>query len=269
MQRKSKVLLAGVLLAGASVTAASAQLLNLGDSGVGEILDLSDLLDLDLDSDDADDIDVDLDLNDGDLGAALDLNLFNDTDVDGVVDLNLNNGVRGMVGLGVNDPNADGDVIIDVNALGGGGDSGASVIISVELLNRLLNGGGDDDDDGDGDGDGDPPGGDDPDGNGVGGGGGGIRVAQAGGGGGSGDAQVCLFAGANFEGDGVCGGAGDEAPDLPDSWDNRISSIRISGGLSVEVCGDDNYSGWCVEYTASVAQLPAGQDNDISSFRIY
>lgn len=81
-------------------------------------------------------------------------------------------------------------------------------------------------------------------------------------------AQVCFYEGVFYSGASFCVPAGQAYPFLPTAWNNRISSIRISGRLAVQVCGDYNYNGWCEEYAQSLPQLPAGRDDTISSARV-
>ncbi|MCW5697786.1 MAG: peptidase inhibitor family I36 protein [Bauldia sp.] len=83
------------------------------------------------------------------------------------------------------------------------------------------------------------------------------------------DATVCFFDGGGYGGAGFCLRRGGALQSLQAEWDNRITSIRIDPGLTVQVCRDAFYAGWCEEYTSSVPYLPSGRDNAISSVRVF
>jgi hypothetical protein len=81
--------------------------------------------------------------------------------------------------------------------------------------------------------------------------------------------QVCFFADFNFQGASFCASRGQSDPDLPGSWNDRISSIRVganSGG--VLLCRDFFFQGGCDFHTSDVAQLPANRNDTASSFRV-
>ncbi len=80
--------------------------------------------------------------------------------------------------------------------------------------------------------------------------------------------QACFFENANYTGASFCMVAGQAFPTLPTTWNNRISSIRITGVLAVQFCADFNYNGWCEEIQTSIAQLPSIRDNAASSVRV-
>lgn len=79
--------------------------------------------------------------------------------------------------------------------------------------------------------------------------------------------QVCFYTDFNFQGGSFCLGRDQGISQLAD-WSDRISSIRVDPGLSVQVCENDNYGGWCEQYTNSVAQLPPLRNDMISSVRV-
>ena len=80
-------------------------------------------------------------------------------------------------------------------------------------------------------------------------------------------ARVCFFENANFGGASFCVDAGQSYALMPTGWDNRITSIRVEPGYSVQVCRDTNFGGWCEEITADVPQLFGDRNNAISSVR--
>ncbi|KFB09651.1 peptidase inhibitor family I36 protein [Nitratireductor basaltis] len=92
-----------------------------------------------------------------------------------------------------------------------------------------------------------------------------IRQASAGG---ARRGEVCFFEHAQFKGRSHCAGVGEEAGALRGFLNNRISSIRIRGNAKATVCTRRNWGGRCRTFDASVSQLPRGQADRISSFRV-
>jgi Bacterial SH3 domain/Peptidase inhibitor family I36 len=80
--------------------------------------------------------------------------------------------------------------------------------------------------------------------------------------------RVCFYENANYRGRSFCVGEGDRDNRLSNFWDDRISSIRIFGDVSVRICEDTNYRGRCVIHRSSRPTLPAFDDR-ISSYRVY
>jgi uncharacterized protein YraI len=80
-------------------------------------------------------------------------------------------------------------------------------------------------------------------------------------------ARVCFFEHTFFNGASFCIGAGQSYSLLPAGWDNRISSIRVEPGYSVQVCRDASFGGWCEYLTADVPQLLGDRNEAISSVR--
>ncbi len=78
--------------------------------------------------------------------------------------------------------------------------------------------------------------------------------------------SVCFFSEPNFAGESFCALAKD-AGNISGLWDDRISSIRVAGKVAVQVCQSRDFFGWCERIDASLAQLPGGRDDAISSFR--
>ncbi len=70
-------------------------------------------------------------------------------------------------------------------------------------------------------------------------------------------AAACFFADFGFQGASFCLNGGATVGLLDADWNDRISSIRVDQGLTVQVCRDGNFGGWCEEYTGDVPQLAA------------
>ena len=82
------------------------------------------------------------------------------------------------------------------------------------------------------------------------------------------DSHACFYADRDFKGAVFCASEGGYSQFLPTGWNDRISSIEIVGSVTVEVCADPGYAGFCAEFTASTAVLPSELDDAISSWRI-
>lgn len=80
--------------------------------------------------------------------------------------------------------------------------------------------------------------------------------------------HVCFYTDPGFSGDAFCGGEGAYSKNLSDAWNNKISSIEIVGTIVVAVCTEEDYTGFCADFTASASQLPANMDNAITSWRV-
>ena len=79
-------------------------------------------------------------------------------------------------------------------------------------------------------------------------------------------ALACFFDEWDFEGPGFC-----VRPDLSEGqirggWDDRISSIQISG-TEIQICQGANFAGWCERYITDAPRLADDWNNSISSFR--
>lgn len=83
------------------------------------------------------------------------------------------------------------------------------------------------------------------------------------------EARVCFFDRANFAGKYFCAYEGDAVDALPDSWNDRISSIAIDGGLTVLVCRNDDFEGTCREIDSDIKKLPTSINDRISSLEVY
>jgi len=78
---------------------------------------------------------------------------------------------------------------------------------------------------------------------------------------------VCFFESANYTGASFCMNPGQSYATLPSGWDNRITSIRVEAGATVQVCRDTEFWGWCEQLTSSVPQLFGDRNDAISSAR--
>lgn len=80
--------------------------------------------------------------------------------------------------------------------------------------------------------------------------------------------QVCFYADFNYTGPSFCLGPDQGLSNLGIEWNDRISSIRVDGGLSVQICENVGYGGWCEEYFGNVPQLPPNRNDGTSSLRV-
>ena len=79
--------------------------------------------------------------------------------------------------------------------------------------------------------------------------------------------RICFFENANYGGASFCINDGQTYAQLPSGWDNRITSIRVESGATVQVCRDTEFWGWCEQLTSSVTQLFGDRNDAISSVR--
>lgn len=80
--------------------------------------------------------------------------------------------------------------------------------------------------------------------------------------------QACFYSEFNFTGQYFCLQQNQQLTYVGNNWNDLISSIRVDQGLSVQVCGDPDFGGFCEQYTANQAFLPPGRDNSVSSIRV-
>ncbi|MGD9740771.1 MAG: SH3 domain-containing protein [Bauldia sp.] len=80
--------------------------------------------------------------------------------------------------------------------------------------------------------------------------------------------QVCFYADFNYTGPSFCLGRDQGLSNLGTEWNDRISSIRVDTGLSVQVCENTGYGGWCEEYFGNIPQLPPNRNDGTSSLRV-
>lgn len=78
--------------------------------------------------------------------------------------------------------------------------------------------------------------------------------------------EVCFYEHFNYKGDSFCVDSGEEASWVGDSWNDRISSIKVKGGAAVRVYQHANYEGNAATVRRSVPQLNNFND-EISSYK--
>lgn len=82
-------------------------------------------------------------------------------------------------------------------------------------------------------------------------------------------AQACFYSGANFSGRSFCVDEGETLNALSANWNDRIRSIEVLGGATVDICSERNQVGLCQTLTRSKARLSRQIDRQISSIEIY
>jgi|ThiBiot_300_biof_2_1041535.scaffolds.fasta_scaffold05555_6 hypothetical protein len=81
---------------------------------------------------------------------------------------------------------------------------------------------------------------------------------------------VCLYEGHNFTGASFCAKAGASVRDfLLLDTDDRYSSVRIEGNVSVDLCRDRDFHSYCERVNDSQRALNGFLDNNVSSMRVY
>lgn len=78
---------------------------------------------------------------------------------------------------------------------------------------------------------------------------------------------VCFYEFTGYGGASFCIDDGETLNTLPQGWNDRISSIRVDPGFTVQVCRDTGLWGWCEQYTANVPALSGDRNDAISSVR--
>jgi hypothetical protein len=81
-------------------------------------------------------------------------------------------------------------------------------------------------------------------------------------------AEACFYDKANFGGQSFCLEAGDIENKLSSKWNDRISSIEISGDISVDLCTDKNLYGLCGTFYSDVASLSSKLNNKVTSIEV-
>ena len=81
-------------------------------------------------------------------------------------------------------------------------------------------------------------------------------------------ARACFYSDYNDAGPGFCLNVNQDIATLPADWNDRISSIRLDPGVTVQVCQNNNYGGWCEQYTGDVPALFDTRNDAISSIRV-
>jgi len=81
--------------------------------------------------------------------------------------------------------------------------------------------------------------------------------------------KVCFYDGVNYTGAQFCVDSGYNNNQLTGFWNNRISSFKVFGGASVQLCRNWNYGGTCFGYNSSRARLPFQINNKASSLQTW
>jgi hypothetical protein len=81
-------------------------------------------------------------------------------------------------------------------------------------------------------------------------------------------AEACFFDKANFGGASFCLEAGDIENKLSSKWNDRISSIQITGDISVDLCSDKNLYGLCGTFVSDVKVLSSKLNNKVTSIEV-
>jgi uncharacterized protein YraI len=81
-------------------------------------------------------------------------------------------------------------------------------------------------------------------------------------------AEACLYTGNNFNGDDLCVGVGVRNA-LNATFNNKISSIELTGGAKAMLCDGPNLTGVCKNITTDTAPLQPSINDKTSSFSIY
>lgn len=79
--------------------------------------------------------------------------------------------------------------------------------------------------------------------------------------------QVCFYEDVNYRGASFCAEPGDRDASL-NRFNDRISSIRISGNASAVVCSDYNFRGRCARVSNSLRRIGPANNDIVSSYRI-
>lgn len=83
------------------------------------------------------------------------------------------------------------------------------------------------------------------------------------------DAQACFYSGTNFTGRSFCVDQGDTLNYLRPDWNDRIRSVELTGGATVDICSERNQVGLCQTLTRSKSRLSPQIDRNISSVDVY
>jgi uncharacterized protein YraI len=81
-------------------------------------------------------------------------------------------------------------------------------------------------------------------------------------------ARVCFYEHANYQGNSFCVREGQANARLGQTWNDKISSIRVQGGAQVRVCEHWDFQGTCRVYRGNVAFVGPGNNDIISSYRV-
>lgn len=77
------------------------------------------------------------------------------------------------------------------------------------------------------------------------------------------DGSICLYAKKSYQGASLCVSA--DTPWIGDSWNDRVSSVRVPAGMQTQLFADVNYGGASVTLTADTPNLGKLGFNDLTS----
>ena len=80
--------------------------------------------------------------------------------------------------------------------------------------------------------------------------------------------RVCFFEHRDFAGNRFCANEDQYAAFVGQAWNDRISSIQVEQGATLQACQHANLEGWCERYDGSVRRLAADRNDEISSYAI-
>ena len=80
---------------------------------------------------------------------------------------------------------------------------------------------------------------------------------------------VCIYDWPNYGGNHICGPAGSSMSNILGFWNDRISSIKVSGGAHIKLCQLPNYLWFCNTFSSDVPQLGVPLNNKASSYQTW
>jgi hypothetical protein len=81
-------------------------------------------------------------------------------------------------------------------------------------------------------------------------------------------ARVCFYEHANYEGSSFCAMEGQANARLGQTWNDKVSSIRIEGSAQVTVCEHWDYQGRCQVFRNDLPYVGNNNNDLISSYRV-
>ena len=80
---------------------------------------------------------------------------------------------------------------------------------------------------------------------------------------------VCIYDGPNYSGAELCGPAGSSSSNILGFWNNRITSLKVTGGAKIKLCQNPNYLGFCNTFNSNVPHLGFPLNNKASSYQTW
>lgn len=81
--------------------------------------------------------------------------------------------------------------------------------------------------------------------------------------------RACFFSDVGYAGSSFCVPAGQSVPNVGYQWNDVISSIRVYGGVQVEVCQDEQFNGACTTYGGNVANMGGSWNDTVTSLTVF